>query len=106
MLDQKKMRVCWGCRLHNCLLRQTLSNTHDIQRRFSYQCKGKQITFKELTEQVKKDQTAGENCSAQVKSPASGNDDSDSDDLANAFADMDIIQTTRNDEFGYKDYVT
>ena len=42
--------------------------------------------------------------SAQVTSPASAECDSDSDELAHAFDNMSTIQT-KNDEFGYKDYV-
>ena len=43
--------------------------------------------------------------SAQVKSPAVAEYDSDSADLGNAFANMSTIQTKRNDEFGFKENV-
>ena len=106
LMKLKKKRVCWGCRSANCFIRQNLSNTHNIKKKFSFTCKGKQIAFKELAGQLKDSQTESNTASAQVKSPAAVNDDSDSDDLANAFANMNTLQTTRNDEFGYRDCVT
>ena len=70
-LKSKNKRVCWSCRLTNCLTRQICSSKLKIKKRFLGKCEGKRITFKQLKEQKPSTPTA----TAQITTPAPANAD-------------------------------
>ena len=95
LLKTKKKGVCWSCRSVNCLIKQNMSRRHNIPRKFQGNCKGKQISFKELSVQLKNGKPKSPTAYAQVTSPVSAEYDSDSDEIAQVFADM----SKSDDEF-------
>ena len=97
LMKMKKKRVCWSCRLANCLTKQICSTRLKLKKKFIGKCTGRQITFKELKESKPSTPTA----TAQITPPAPADSDSDNDDIAQAISDMN----SQNAEFGYRDNV-
>ena len=96
LLKEKKKRICWSCRLANCLTKQMCSNKLKMKKQYVGVCKGKPITFKELKDASPSTPTA----TAQVTSPASI--ESDSEDIIQA---MNRVNTySESEEFGFNEY--
>ena len=112
LVSIKRFKHCWNRKRKESAgaadLQIVCSNkilVTSITLRKGFSSLGKQISFKELAGQLKDSNTELNNACAQVKSPAVISYDSDSADLENAFAEMNTLQTTRNDEFGFKENV-
>ena len=75
LLKTKNKRVCWDCKSYNCMLKQTLSSKHNLNKRFLNECKGKQLSFKELADKLKVSSTEANTASAQITTPAPVNYD-------------------------------
>ena len=81
---------------------QTFSNKHKLQKHYSNDCTGKQITFTGLKDRVKtkvSSPTESNAAAANIK-PATVTDyDSDAAELKLAVSRMDAYQTERSEEF-------
>ena len=50
ILEAKKIKICWSCRLSNCYNRQLCCLKLKMKKRFLNKCTGRKITFKTLKE--------------------------------------------------------
>ena len=103
LLKQKNKRVCWDCKSYNCMLKQTLSTKHNLNKRFLNDCKGKQISFKELTDRLKDPNTEANNACAQIKTPAPV-DHSDEEHISDILSTLIAAQEEKEREFGYQEF--
>jgi hypothetical protein len=94
VIQAKKRKVCWSCRLANCYNRQICSMKLKIKKRYQGKCTGKIITFKELKESKPSTPTA----TTQILPPASTDSDSDSEYLTEVFSGMKSPEL----EFGFR----
>ena len=73
LLKAENKRVCWCCNSANCFIKQTICQTLKMQKKYLRDCKGKQISFKELKEIQSEAKTA----TAQIKVPATVDSDTE-----------------------------
>ena len=103
-LKTKNKRVCWDCKSYNCMLKQTLSSKHHLNKRFLNNCKGKQLSFKELAENLKVSNTETEAASAQITTPTPANYDPEEEEIAAIIASIEADNAAKENEFGYQNY--
>ena len=87
-----------------CLALIGLSSKHNLNKRFLNECKGKQLSFKELADKLKVSSTEANNACAQITTPASVNYDSDDEQISDIFSTIIAAQEEKEKEFGYQEF--